>query len=228
MDAALLECLRRNVDEVRARIDAARRRAGRGDDVSLVAVTKTASLDEARGLAQLGLRDFGENRAHEGEAKRSALPAGLRWHMIGRLQTNKARRALAWADVLHALDRPSLAAELEKFLVRDNRVLPVYVQVNASGEEQKAGVRPEDAPGWVDELRRSCPHLALQGLMTMAPYDAPAEVVRPLFRRLRELAAKCAVPGLSMGMSGDFETAVEEGATVIRVGSALLKRQARR
>ena len=149
--------LGRNLEEVRRRIDAARERAGRKDEVTLIGVTKYASLEDARTLAELGLADLGENRAHEGEV-RSREITGTRWHMIGRLQTNKAKRAVGWADVIHSLDRPSLAERLENILAQDNMTLPVYVQVNVGGEDQKAGIRPEDAEGWVNQLRSHLHH----------------------------------------------------------------------
>ena len=233
-DPGLVARVRANLEDVRGRIEAACRRAGRSPgEVALVGVTKYAGIEEARALAAAGVRELGENRAHEGGLRRrdlSGLPSEasakegeIRWHMIGHLQSNKAKRALGWMDVLHSLDRPSLAGELEKTLAKEDRNFPAYVQVNVSGEKQKGGARPEDLEGWVRDLRASHPHLDLQGLMTMAPYGAAADDCRAMFRKLRELRDACGVRGLSMGMSGDFEIAVEEGATLVRVGRALVR-----
>jgi pyridoxal phosphate enzyme (YggS family) len=203
--------LRSNVADVRRRIADACRRAGRKpEDVTLVVVTKYAPPEAIPPLAAEGVTDIGENRAVEGLARVGGL-SRFRRHMIGQLQTNKVKKALAWADVLHSVDRPALVAEL----ARHNKKIPLFVQVNVSGEPTKAGYRPEEAEEAVAEARRS---LEVAGLMTMAPEGADA---RPHFRKLRELAGRCGVPGLSMGMTQDFEPAVEEGATVVRIGSAV-------
>jgi hypothetical protein len=175
-------------------------------------VTKTAPPDLIALLAAEGVTDVGENRAVEGLARVGSL-RGLRRHMIGQLQTNKVKKVLAWADVLHSVDRPSLLEELEG----SPRKIPVYVQVNVSGEASKAGYRPEEAEAAVAAARRS---LQVLGLMTMAPEGSDA---RPHFRRLRELAGRCGLAGLSMGMTQDFEAAVEEGATALRVGTAVFE-----
>jgi hypothetical protein len=208
-----LDRLRANLSDVRSRIDAACRRAGRPPGgVTLVVVTKTLPAEALPLLPAQGIREIGENRAVEGLERVGAL-RDCRRHMIGHLQTNKVKKALGWADVLHSLDRPALLEELGKAKPR----IPVFVQVNVSGEGSKGGYRPEEAPGAVAEARRV---LEVAGLMTMAPAGADA---RPHFRRLRELAEKCGLPGLSMGMSQDFEPAVEEGATVVRIGSAIFE-----
>jgi hypothetical protein len=208
-----LERLRGNLSDVRRRIaDACRRSGRRAEDVTLVVVTKTAPPDLIALLAAEGVTDIGENRAVEGLGRVGSL-RGLRRHMIGQLQTNKVKKALAWADVLHSVDRPSLLEELEG----NPRKIPVYVQVNVSGEASKAGYRPEEAEAAVAAARRS---LQVLGLMTMAPEGSDA---RPHFRRLRELAGRCGLAGLSMGMTQDFEAAVEEGATVLRVGTAVFE-----
>lgn len=206
-----LDRLRSNLEGVRARIEAACRRAGRDPaSVTLVAVTKTAPVELIPRLADLGVSEIGENRPVEALERVGKL-SGFRRHMIGHLQTNKVRKALEWADVLHSVDRRSLLAELQKQEKRP----PVYVQVNVSGEATKGGYGPADAEAAVREARRS--HEVL-GLMTMAPQGGDA---RACFRALRELGARCGVTGLSMGMTGDFEAAVEEGATCVRIGSAI-------
>lgn len=206
-----LHRLRSNLDGVRARIAAACGRARRDPaSVTLVVVTKTISKELLPRLAEFGVTDIGENRAVEG-ADRVAGLGGFRRHMIGHLQTNKAAKALQWADVVHSVDRPSLIRELS----RHQRKVPVFVQVNVSGEASKGGFSPEGTPAAVEDARRT---LTVAGLMTMAPEGADA---RPHFRRLRELAAQAGISGLSMGMTQDFEVAVEEGATHVRVGTAI-------
>ena len=217
---------------VRERIAEAARRAGRdADDVTLVAVTKTWPLETVRAAAAAGLRDLGENRVQELVEKAEALPGeaeggGVRWHLIGSLQRNKARDAAAHADLFHALDSVRLADALEKRAAEAGRVLPVLVQVNVSGEDAKHGVAPEAAHDLLAEAA-SYPHLrpvGLMGMAAMAEDERDLErLVRPAFRRLRGLFETAPRPlsVLSMGMSGDFETAVEEGATHVRVGTAL-------
>jgi pyridoxal phosphate enzyme (YggS family) len=216
---------------VRARIDAACARAGRDPaDVTLVAVTKSVDAARAAELARLGVRDLGENRTESLAGKREALAAAglsVRWHMIGHLQTNKVRRALPAIDVLHSLDRTSLMETLRTELARaDGPPLPAFVQVNVAGEQSKGGF---DETGLWQALdaARSVPRLEVRGLMTMAPVSGRAEDARPVFRRLRELRDAARFRGyllaldLSMGMSQDFEIAVEEGATHVRVGTIL-------
>jgi pyridoxal phosphate enzyme (YggS family) len=208
-----LDRLRSNLEGVRGRIAAACARAGRDPaSVTLIVVTKTIPKELIPRLADLGVRDIGENRPVEGLDRVGGLSV-FRRHMIGHLQTNKLGKALQWADVIHSVDRASLLREL----ARSNKRLPVFVQINVSGEASKGGYRPEDAEAAVAEARRS---LDVQGLMTMAPEGADA---RPHFRRLRELAAGAGLPGLSMGMSQDYEVAVEEGATHVRVGTAIFE-----
>jgi pyridoxal phosphate enzyme (YggS family) len=220
-----------NLRAVRARIDAACGRAARDPaSVTLVAVTKSASVEDATALARLGVADLAENRTDGLAGKRAALlAAGLRvrWHLIGHLQTNKVRRALPCFDVLHSLDRRSLVEALAAETSRAGRgPLPVFIQVNVSGESSKGGFEMNalwDALGTVRDTGR----FDVQGLMTMAPLEGGAEAARPVFRRLRELRDEAlgrrylGAPNLSMGMSQDFETAVEEGATHVRVGSLL-------
>ncbi|HXX92608.1 MAG TPA: YggS family pyridoxal phosphate-dependent enzyme [Planctomycetota bacterium] len=208
-----LDRLRKNLAEVRERIQAACRRAGRDPgQVTLVVVTKSAPPEVIPALAELGVTEMGENRALEGLSRLGSLK-GVRRHMIGHLQTNKVRKVLEWADVIHSVDRPSLLAELG----RHNTRPPVFVQVNISGEATKGGFPPGLAPQAVREAART--HEVL-GLMTMAPRGGDP---RACFRSLRELSGRCGVGGLSMGMTEDFEAAVEEGATIVRIGSAIFE-----
>ncbi len=219
----MIERLRANLGAVRARIEAACRRAGRDPGtVTLVAVTKSVGVPVVEALLELGQRDLGENRAVEGAERVAGLRRPATWHFIGRLQTNKARKVLEAFQVLHSLDRHDLAGELEKRLSASGRVLPVYVQANVSGEASKSGWSPPELPDALARVREACPHLRVEGLMTMAP-EGPAGSARPHFRALREAAGRLGLGGLSMGMSGDFEEAVEEGATIVRVGTALFE-----
>ena len=213
---------------VRDQIAAAADRAGRSpDDVTLVAVTKTRPLATVRAALEAGLCDLGENRVGELVEKADALEgADVTWHLIGSLQRNKARDAAATADLFHALDSVRLADALERRAEDAGRVLRVLVQVNVSGEGAKHGVEPERAHEML-EVAAERPHLEPVGLMGMAAIAHDASdleaVVRPAFRRLRGLyeSAPLGLEVLSMGMSGDFEVAVEEGATHVRVGTAL-------
>ena len=225
------ETLRRNLDDVRQRMAAACERAGRKrDDVLLVAVTKTVGAETVRALQELGTTDVGENRVQEARTKRESLGGtlGLRWHMIGHLQTNKARHALRLFELIHSLDSARLAAEIDRRSEQTGRVVPILVQCNTSGEESKFGVAPDGLAPLLDAVV-PLEHLRVEGLMTMAPFVDDPEATRPVFAALRELAeeARAAtglpLPHLSMGMTQDFEVAIEEGATLVRIGSALYR-----
>ena len=206
--------------QVRARIAAACARAGRDPaGVELVAVSKLqpeALIQEAH---QAGQRTFGENYAQELRDKAQHLSAlqGLRWHFIGPLQANKAKYVARSAHVFHAVDRLEIAAELSRR--RQGEPLEVLVQV-WSGEQTKSGVSPEEAPALVEQVR-ALPGLRLTGLMAMPPLSEDPERVRPHFRALRALAEKLGLAQLSMGTTADFEVAIEEGATLVRVGTAI-------
>ncbi len=219
---------------VRARIEAACRRSGRSpEEVTLIGVTKTFPFEVIEAAFEAGLRDFGENKVQELVAKAGRMPGRheggpVRWHMIGHLQRNKAKQVVAHADLFHALDGLRLAEALDHRAEAAGRVLPCLVQVNVSGEATKFGLAPDAVPSFLDETARF-EHLRIEGLMTLAaPADNP-EDVRPQFRLLRRLKESYAgrshpsvrLTSLSMGMSGDFEVAIEEGATHVRVGSAI-------
>jgi len=223
--------LRRNLADVRERIAAACGRAGRSPDgVLLVAVTKTVAPEVVRVLARLGVTDIGENRVQQAQAKHDALggTVGLRWHMIGHLQTNKVRHVLRLFERIHSVDSVHLAEAIESRAARDGLAVPVLIQCNTSGEASKSGVAPGDLPALLDHVA-ALDHLRLEGLMTMAPFVDDPETVRPCFAALRELAAASRertglpLPHLSMGMTQDFEVAIEEGATMARIGSALFR-----
>ncbi|MDR1520645.1 MAG: YggS family pyridoxal phosphate-dependent enzyme [Planctomycetota bacterium] len=218
-----------NLARVRERIALACRRSGRDPSgITLVAVTKTVASAEVAEIYRLGLRDFGENRVREGLARKSALAAAdARWHMIGHLQRNKAAEVLAggFASV-HSVESAKLLDILDREARRLGTRPGVFLEVNVSGEASKYGVAPAEVGGLV-RLAAAKPGLELLGLMTMAPLSANPEAARPVFRGLAEIRRNIEaetgirLPHLSMGMSGDFETAVEEGATLLRVGSAL-------
>lgn len=209
-----------NLVFLRARIAAAAQGAGRDPaSVTLVAVSKTFGEDAVQAALDAGQRVFGENRVQEAAGKFPALKASypdLELHLIGPLQTNKAREAVALFDVIESVDRERLARELAKEMARTGRRPRLYVQVNIGEEPQKAGV----APAELDALLASCKALglAIEGLMCIPPVDQPPA---PFFARLRELAARHALPVVSMGMSGDYAEAIAQGATHVRVGSAI-------
>ncbi|HXX49172.1 MAG TPA: YggS family pyridoxal phosphate-dependent enzyme [Myxococcota bacterium] len=216
---------------IRARIAASARRAGRDPAaVKLLAVSKTQPPERVLEAVRAGVRALGENRVQEGEAKIPAVRAHssepLEWHLIGSLQRNKAARAAALFDVIQSLDRAPLAAALEREAARLGRRLRVLLQVNVDAEPQKGGCTPGDLPELVRAVD-ACPHLELAGLMAIPRPCADPEGVRPSFARMRGLLAELnrgrAAPlgELSMGMSDDFEVAVEEGATWLRIGTAL-------
>lgn len=219
-----------NIETIRARIRAAAERGGRDPgSVRLVAVSKHQPLAAIREAMAAGQVVFGENYLQEAQDKVAALGPGLVWHCIGHLQSNKARIAAEIFDCIETLDRPKLAKGLESRLAELGKIMPVLIQVNVGGEAQKAGVSPAEAGRLCLELQQF-PHLLLQGLMTMPPFVENPEQSRGYFRRLRLLGEELAAQGLlglhgplqlSMGMSGDFEVAIEEGATLVRVGTAL-------
>lgn len=201
------------------RIAAACARAGRRrEEITLVAVSKVFPAQAIREAYALGLRDFGENYVQEFESKQPDLTdlPGARFHLIGHLQSNKSRRAAELFDVIQTIDTPKLARRLNEV----GKPLEVMIEVKLSSEQTKSGVSAQDLPALVEAVR-GCSHLRLIGLMTIPPWSEDPEASRPYFRRLRELANAAGVSGLSMGMSHDFEIAIEEGATYIRVGTAI-------
>lgn len=216
---------------VRERIARAAARAGRRpQEVTLVAVSKTHPPQAVRQAFAAGLRDFGENRVQEAEGKIESLgdlrAAGLRWHLVGHLQSNKARRAVRIFDCIHSVDGAELGGKLAKALAEAGRSLPALVQVDLGHEASKSGLEESQLFGLLTALQVP-PALRVVGLMTLPPFEEDPEAVRPFFRRLRELRDQALAQGLlagselSMGMSHDLEVAVEEGATLVRVGTAV-------
>jgi pyridoxal phosphate enzyme (YggS family) len=217
-----------NLNNVRQRIAAACARSGRqAESVMLVAVSKGHPAEVVRAAADLGLGVFGENRVQEARAKIGLCPGRLRWHLIGHLQSNKCRDAVHFFEMIQSVDSLTLAREINKWAEKSAKTMPALIEVNVAGESSKFGYAPERVLAELKELN-ALPKMELHGLMTVAPFTQDAEKVRPVFRRLRELKGQCEdvlgapLPHLSMGMSGDFEVAVEEGATMIRLGSAVL------
>lgn len=219
-----------NIEIIRARIRAAVERAGRDPgSVRLVAVSKRQDLEAIREAMAAGQVLFGENYLQEAHDKVLAIDQGVVWHCIGHLQSNKARIAAEIFDCIETIDRLKLGKTLESRLAELGKTLPVLIQVNVGGEAQKAGVAPHEAAQLCRDLQQF-PHLIVQGLMTMPPFVDDPEESRGCFRQLRLLGEELAAQGLlgkqgpvelSMGMSGDFEVAIEEGATLVRVGTAL-------
>lgn len=219
-----------NLLEVQQRIADAAERADRDPaDVNLVAVTKTRTLDEIRIAIEAGARDLGENYVQELEEKADALAdEDIRWHAIGHLQTNKVRKIADFVALIHSVDSPRVAREIDKRAESANRQVPVLLQVNISGEERKFGVEDDEAYALAMEVGQ-LQNARLMGLMTMPPYCEEPEGNRPYFVALRELRDRLVDRGipeesmrhLSMGMTCDYETAVEEGATFVRVGTAI-------
>jgi pyridoxal phosphate enzyme (YggS family) len=215
---------------VRGRIAAACTRSGRSpSEVTLVGVSKTHPAAAVREAFAAGLRDFGENRVQEAEAKAAGLgdlrAGGARWHLIGHLQANKARKAAALFDAVHSVDGAPLAERLDRAAAEQGRVLPVFVQVDLAGEATKFGLEENGLLPALESMR-TLSSLRVEGLMILPPFSDDPEAARPFFARLRGLRDQACArglcgPQLSMGMSHDFEVAIEEGATSVRVGTAL-------
>ena len=214
-----------NYKKLLENIEVAAARAGRDpQDIQLIAVTKYVGLNEVKEAAKVGIKDFGENRVQEADEKIKQFP-GLNWHFIGHLQSNKAKDVLPYYTMIHSLDRLSLAKALQRCGERFNLTANVLLQVNTSGEESKFGLAPDEFPRFLEKIK-SYDRLRVRGLMTMAPFYDDPEAVRPFFRELRYLRDQYSsnefdLEHLSMGMTNDYMIAIEEGATIIRVGSAL-------
>jgi pyridoxal phosphate enzyme (YggS family) len=218
-----------NVARVRERMDEAARRAGRDPGkIQLVAVSKTVDIDRIREALAAGVDSLGENYVQEAQKKIEELGHGAAWHFIGHLQTNKAKVAARLFDWFHSVDSLRLAEELNRVAVQQKKVLPVLLQINLGQEPTKFGVLREDTFQLLEQMG-SLPGISVKGLMTLPPFFDDPEKSRPYFRALRELAEAASrrkiegvsLDELSMGMSGDFETAIEEGATLVRVGRAI-------
>ncbi|MEC0229716.1 YggS family pyridoxal phosphate-dependent enzyme [Paenibacillus alba] len=225
--------LRNRKNEVEVRVAAACERSGRKqEDIKIIAVTKYVSLETTRSVLDEGLQHIGENRWQDVKPKWEALHERGTWHFIGHLQTNKVKDVIGKFAYIHSLDRMSLAKELDKQAAALGLEVNCLLQVNVSGEESKYGVAPEHFFDLAAEVSKLT-HIHITGLMTMAPYEMEADATRPVFRGLRELRDQLndrqifpyEITELSMGMSGDFEVAIEEGATWVRLGTVLVGKE---
>lgn len=217
-----------NIRTIRERIEAAAARSGRTDPVTLVAVTKNHPVDAVREAAAAGITDVGENRVQEAQEKMAAFPdSGLRWHLIGHLQTNKVKHAVGVFALIHSVDSRHLLETVEREAAKRNVIQPILLQVNVAREESKFGMTVEDFPSFC-EYAAKLAHVRVEGLMCIAPEFENVEEVRPIFRIAHALyeEMKSTFPDgqvryVSMGMTHDFEIAIEEGANIVRVGTAI-------
>ena len=218
-----------NLESVRKRIADAARRSGRDpDDILLVAVAKMVGLPEILCAADLGVDIIGENRVREAAANRDRVGDRVKWHMVGHLQRRKVRDAVNIFDHIHSVDSLALAEEIDKRCAAAGKTMPVLFEVNVSGEKAKFGLSPDETPGVIRQAA-ALEHIRIEGLMTMAPLVPDPEEARPCFRELARLAESVEREGipnvtlkhLSMGMTNDFEVAIEQGSTMVRVGTAI-------
>ena len=218
-----------NYKVIEKKVEQACIRAGRKkEDVTLIAVSKTKPISMIQELLPLGVRDFGENKVQELTEKEELLPKDIRWHMIGHLQRNKVKYEVGKACMIHSVDSLRLAEEISKEALKKQISVPILVEVNVAGEESKFGVSVQEAPSLIEQI--CClPGLQVKGLMTIAPYVEDPEENRIVFRNLRKLSVdireknfdNVTMDILSMGMTGDYEVAIEEGATHVRVGTGI-------
>jgi pyridoxal phosphate enzyme (YggS family) len=213
--------IRDNLEKVQQAVERACRRSSRKpDDVLVIAVSKTVEIERIKLSIEAGVKALGENRVQEAKDKVAALGRPVSWHLIGSLQTNKAKDAVQLFDWIHSVDREELARELDRRAHQAERRVKVLVQVNVGLERQKGGVQPDELKPLLDAIT-GCRNLDVRGLMCIPPATESAEASRRWFRRLRELRDAAGLEHCSMGMSSDFEVAIEEGATMVRVGTAI-------
>jgi PLP dependent protein len=226
------ESIERNYRAIQQRIESASAQAGRdGGGILLLAVSKQQPVERIRALYDLGHRDFGESRVQELLKKREMLPDDIRWHLIGHLQSNKARKIASFIYSVQSIDSLETAIELSKRAAENSRTIRALIEVNISGEQQKNGLQPSEAEKLVVQITENCPGLIVTGLMGMASFEDNPENTRPQFSKLRELLIEIqerqphlnGFTELSMGMSNDYEVAIEEGSTIVRIGSALFQ-----
>ena len=224
----VVQDIRGNVERVREAIAAACQRAGRDPaGVLLIAVSKTVDLDRIRAAVAAGVPALGENRVQEARDKIEALGRPVPWHLIGSLQSNKAKDAARLFDWIHSVDRLDLAQEIDRRAGALGRTVEGLIQVNVGDEPQKGGAPAREVKQLVDQTR-GLAHLKIRGLMAIPPAVEEAEAARPYFRQLRELRDEVGLPHLSMGMSADYAVAIEEGATMVRVGTSIFGARAPR
>ena len=220
--------LKENLEQITKRINDAAARSPYGQDVTLVAVSKTKPVSLIREAYDLGVRDFGENKVQELMDKIDQLPSDIRWHLIGHLQRNKVKYVVGSVYMIHSVDSLRLAEEIEKEASKKDVTVNILIEINAAGEESKFGVKPEDAAELVTQISQ-LNHIKIRGFMTVAPACDDPEIIRPYFHEMKKLSIdieKSNVDNiskyvLSMGMSGDFETAIEEGADIVRIGTSI-------
>lgn len=221
--------------EVQKSIKAACERSRRKtEDITLIAVSKTKPVEMLREAYEAGARDFGENKVQEILEKEPQLPSDIRWHMIGHLQKNKVRQVIGKVALIHSVDTIALAEQIEKEAVKQNLEVSVLLEVNVAGEESKFGFAPEEVEEAVRAIAK-LPHVHIQGLMTIAPFVENSEENRSVFKKLYELCVDIKAKNidnvvmntLSMGMTGDYQTAIEEGATMVRVGTGIFGARAK-
>ena len=221
--------IRENVQFVRNKIAEACRRSGRkSEEIELVAITKTVDVEQINEAIEAGIRVVGENRVQEAWRKFQEVGEKAHWHMVGHLQTNKVKRVLQFADMIHSVDSVYLAREIQTQAKKLDRTIEILIQVNTSGEESKFGLEPEATIGAIEEVS-TLPNLKIKGLMTIGAFLPNPEDVRPCFKLLNDLRDRVNERGitsveigtLSMGMTNDYEIAIEEGSTMVRVGTAI-------
>lgn len=221
--------IKEQLEEVRKNIEAACKRAGRDPkEVTLIAVSKTKPVPMLEEAYEAGARDFGENKVQEIVQKKPELPEDIRWHMIGHLQRNKVHQVMGKAVLIHSVDSLRLAEQIETEAAKKDMVADILLEVNVAKEESKFGMMPEDVEEMAGQIA-ALPHLQIEGLMTIAPFVDDQEKNRPVFRKLYQLSVDIKKKNidnvnmgvLSMGMTGDYQVAVEEGSTMIRVGTGI-------
>lgn len=221
--------IKSNIDEVKKRISEAVRNSGRSEsDVTLIAVSKTKPVEMIKEAYDTGIRDFGENKVQEIVDKYPRLPSDIRWHLIGHLQTNKVKYIIDKVCMIHSVDSVKLAREISRQAVKHNVTVDILIEVNVAGEDSKFGIKPEDTLEICKEISL-LPSIRIRGLMTVAPIASTPEENRPVFCTLRQLLVdidgknidNVCMDCLSMGMSGDYTVAIEEGATFVRVGTSI-------
>ncbi len=218
-----------NILKIKQRIREACLKVGRNpDEVTIVAVTKTVPVDKIKEAINSGIVDIGENKVQELLEKRNSIE-NIRWHFVGHLQTNKVKYIVDFIHLIHSVDSLKVALEIDKRAKKINRAIDILIEVNTSGEKTKYGVKPDEVVELVRQISENCDFIRVKGLMTVAAFLPNPEDVRPMFRLLREVRDEVAkfnfknveMRHLSMGMSNDFEVAVEEGATLVRIGTAI-------
>jgi hypothetical protein len=210
--------IEKNLKEVKERITKSALKVYRHpEDIKLIAVAKTFPVDVINKAIDLGIKSIGETKVQEAKKKFEEIGNKVEWHMIGHLQSNKAKDAVKIFDIIHSIDRMKIAKKVSDKCLELNKNMPVLVQVNLT--EDKFGIKPEEIVEFVNKIKK-LDGIKVEGLMTIAPFVEPEET-RPYFKKLRELSLKCNLKELSMGMSNDFEVAIEEGATMVRIGTAI-------